>query len=174
MKEHSDNQARMLRRRENGAALVTALIFLVIISMLSISSIRSGTLGVRMAQNEEARFSAIQTAQALTEAIVATPASVPVIGGAGFANCTAGETSCDLYTVVPPIGWVADEVAAGHLSARVQRLTPPDKPPPRVLESSIDKFSAASFELISTYDRTDEGLGRAQLVEGLIILVPIN
>ena len=161
-------------RAEKGAALITALIFLGVISLLSITSMRSSTIGVRMAQNEEARFAAIQTAQALTEAIVGSPASTPVIGGAGFSNCTAGEAACNLYTIALPAGYVADQVAAGHLSARVERLTPPDKPPPRVLESSFDKFSAASFQIIATFDRTDEGLGRAELVEGLLVLVPNN
>ncbi|HMB74014.1 MAG TPA: PilX N-terminal domain-containing pilus assembly protein [Gammaproteobacteria bacterium] len=161
-----------LRRRERGAALVTALIFLIIISVLSISSMRAGSLGVRMAQNEEARLSAVQVAQALTEAIVGTPAATPVIGGAGFSNCTAGEPGCSINNVVPPAGWLANEVAAGHLSARVERLSPPDKPPPRAIATSIDKFSAASFQLIANYDRSDEGLGSVELTEGLLVLVP--
>lgn len=159
---------------ERGVTLVTSLIFLMVISIVSIASMRSSTMGVRMAQNEEARLSAIQTAQALTEAIIANPASTPVIGGAGFSICTAGVPGCDLYTIVPPAGWVATEVAAGHLSARVERLTPSDKPPLRMLESSVDKFSAASFQVIATYDRTDAGLGQARLVEGLLVLIPKN
>jgi hypothetical protein len=161
-------------RKEAGATLVAALVFLAIISLLSMTAMRSSTAALRMAQNEEARFAAIQVAQAITEAIVGSPASTPVIGGAGFSNCTAGEVGCNRYAVVLPAGLVADEVAAGHLSARVERLTPPEKPPPRVLESSIDKFSAASFQIIATYDRTDERLGQAQLVEGLLVLVPKN
>lgn len=159
---------------QRGAILVTVLIFLTVVSLLSIASLRSHVTGVRMAQNEEARFSALQTTQALTEAIVGSPPSTQVIGGAGFSNCTAGEPGCNLYSVVVPAGFLADEVAAGHLAARVERLTPPEKPPPRVIETSVDKFSAASFQIIATYDRTDAGLGQAQLVEGLLVLVPKN
>ena len=124
-----------------------------------------------MAQNEESRLAGLQDAQALTEAVVSTPAATPVIGGAGFSICTAAEVGCNRYGVPLPITLDA-EVAAGHLSARIQRLTPPLKPPPRVLESSIDKFSAASFQVAATYDRTADGLGRVQLVEGMIVLVP--
>jgi hypothetical protein len=160
------------RTTQAGATLTTALIFLAVISLLSVTSIRSSTMGVRMAQNEEARFAAIQGAQAFTEAVVASPASTPVIGDAGFSICSAGESGCDLYSVVVPAGYLATHVAAGDLSVRVERLTPPEKPPPRVLESSIDKFSAASFQIIATFDRSDEQLGRAQLVEGLLVLVP--
>ena len=161
-----------LQHTERGAALVTALVFLVIISVLSISSMRAGTLGVRMAQNEEARYSAVQIAQAMTEAVVATPASTPVIGGAGFSNCTVGETGCSLNNVIPPPGWLTNEVASGYLRARVERLSPPDKPPPRVISTSIDKFSAASFQVIANYDRSAEGLGSVELTEGLLVLVP--
>ncbi|NNC64525.1 MAG: hypothetical protein HKN84_07050 [Gammaproteobacteria bacterium] len=160
-----------IRSSERGAALITALVFLGVITLLSVTSMRESTMGVRMAQNEEARLSGIQTAQALTEAVVATPAATPVIGGAGFSICTAGEPACNVYGIPLP-AQVANEVAMGHLSARVQRMTPPEKPPPRVLESSIDKFSAASFQVAATFDRTNEGLGSVQLVEGMIILIP--
>jgi len=160
-----------VRNPESGAALVTALVFLGVITVLSITSMRESTIGVRMAQNEEARLSGLQDAQALTEAVVSTPAATPVIGGAGFTICTAGESGCNVYGVPLPVT-IATEVAAGNLSARIQRLTPPLKPPPRVLESSIDKFSAASFQVAATYDRADEGLGQLQLVEGMIVLVP--
>lgn len=162
------------RSGQRGAILVTALIFLAVVTMLGLTSMRSGTLGVRMAHNEEARFTAIETAQALTEVVVGTPASVPVIGTSGFTNCTAGESGCNRYSVLVPSGHVGSEVGSGHLSARVERLAPDERPPPRVLESSLDKFSAASFRVISTYDRGDEGLGRAQVVEGILVLVPRN
>jgi hypothetical protein len=159
---------------QEGVALITAAIFLLIISLLSIASLRSGTQGVRMAQNEEARFSAVQAAQALTEAIVADPAATPVIGDGGFTNCTAAEVGCDLNNIVPPVGWVADQVAAGHLRGRVVLTAPSDRPPPRVVESSLDKFSAASFEVTANFDRSQEGLGSVELVEGLLVLVPRN
>jgi hypothetical protein len=157
---------------QRGAILVTALIFLAVITMLGVTSMRSSTIGVRMAHNEESRFTAMETAQAISEAIVSTPAAAPVIGDPGFTICTAGEMGCDLYGVPLPAGYVGNSVAAGHLSARVERMAPSEKPPPRGLESSLDKFSTASFRVISTYDRGDEGLGRAQLVEGVLVLVP--
>jgi len=165
------NASMPTRTAQSGAALITALVFLGVITVLSITSMRQSTIGVRMAQNEEARLVGIQDAQALTEAIVGTPAATPVIGGAGFSICTPSEPACNRYGIPLPVT-LANEVAAGHLSARIQRLTPPLKPPPRVLESSIDKFSAASFQVAATYDRSAEGLGQVQLVEGMIVLVP--
>ena len=153
------------------AILVIALVFLGVITLLSLSSMRGGTTGIYMAQNEEARSVGIQEAQALTEAIIRDPAATPVIGGAGFSICTVAEPGCDLYGVPLPAD-LENEVSLGHLSARIERLSPPGRPPPRVLESSIDKFSAASFQISATYDRSAEGLGRVELNEGIIILVP--
>ena len=46
------------------------------------------------------------------------------------------------------------------------------RPPPRVVESSIDKFTSACFRVTTTYDRMDEGLGRQQVTEGVLVLVP--
>ena len=54
----------------------------------------------------------------------------------------------------------------------MQRWGPLLRPPPRSVESSIDKFSSASFEIITTYDRTDESLGKQQITEGVLVLVP--
>ena len=159
------------RTSQSGAILVIALVFVGVITLLSMSSMRGSTTGIHLAQNEEARFVGIQEAQALTEAIVSDPATTPVIGGAGFSTCTAGEPACDRYGIPLP-AYLQNEVALGHLSARIERLTPPSKPPPRVIESSIDKFSTAAFQITAIYDRSAEGLGRVELAEGIIVLVP--
>ena len=158
------------RTSQSGTILVIALVFLGVITLLSMSSMRGSTTGIHLAQNEEARFAGIQEAQALTEAIISDPETTPVVGGAGFSICTAAEPDCDLYEVPLP-AYLENAVVLGHLSARIERLSPPTKPPPRAVESSIDKFSAASFQISATYDRSVEGLGRVKLAEGIIVLV---
>ena len=148
------------------------LVFLIAISMLTVSSMQSSNIGLRMALNEESRLTASQGAQALADAIVSLPAATPVVGGAGFTICTAGEVNCNRtdLPVTDPV--LATEVANGHISARVQREGPLFRPPPRSVESSIDKFSSASFEVTTTYDRSDEALGMQQITEGILVLVP--
>jgi Tfp pilus assembly protein PilX len=158
--------------RQRGAILVIALMFLVAITLYTISSMRSSNIGLFMAQNEESRVAAEQAAQALADAIVASPASTPVVGTSGYTACTAGETGCtrnDL-PVTDPI--LAAAVANDHIQARVERTGTIFRPPPRVVETSIDKFSSASFRVTTTYDRVDEGLGREQVTEGVLVLVP--
>ncbi len=160
------------RQHQGGAVLVVTMLFLIAISVLAVTSMQSGNIGLYMAQNEESRIAAAQGAQALADAIVANPAATPVTGSSGFTICTPGEANCDRSDLPINNAILAKAIAQGHITARVQRDGPLFRPPPRSVESSIDKFNSASFEVITTYDRTDEQLGRQQITEGVLVLVP--
>ena len=158
--------------KQRGAILVITLVFLLAISLLTVSSMQSSNIGLFMAQNEESRIAAAQGAQALADAIVSNPAATPVVGGAGFTICTPGEANCNRSDLPITNSVLAAEIAKGYITGRVQREGPLLRPPPRSVESSIDKFTSASFEVTTTYDRTDESLGRQQITEGILVLVP--
>ncbi|MDX1509233.1 MAG: PilX N-terminal domain-containing pilus assembly protein [Woeseiaceae bacterium] len=163
---------RIQIRRERGAILVVALVFLVAITLLTLSSMRSSNINLRMAQNEESRVAAVQAAQALTDAIIANPQSTPVVGSSGYTACTAAEANCNRNDLNVPDYSLQNDVAMNYLSARVERTGATYRPPPRVVESSIDKFTTASFNVTTTFDRARDGLGRQQITEGVIVLVP--
>jgi len=158
--------------RQRGAILVVALMFLIAITLLTLSSMRATNIGLYMAQNEESRIAAEQAAQALADAIVANPGSTPVYGMQGYTACTTGQANCDRYDLPAGNPVLDAAVASGHISARVERVGPIFRPPPRVVESSIDKFTSAGFRVTTTYDRMDEGLGRQQVSQGVLVLVP--
>jgi hypothetical protein len=159
-------------RRQRGIALVTALIFLVVISLISVSSMRASRTELRMATNAEARSMAFQTAQAMLDAIAVHPAATPVVGGVGYTLCTPSEANCNRNDLALSDGLLASEIAGDVLRARVERMDPADRPPPRGTESSIDKFDAAAFEVRTVYDRAEERGGRITMVDGLLVLVP--
>ena len=161
-----------MRKKQGGAILVVALMFLVAITLYTISSMRSSNISLFMAQNEESKVAAAQAAQALADAIVASPASTPVVGDTGYTACTAGETGCNRndLPVTDPV--LASEVANNYLQARVERTGAAFRPPPRAVSTSLDKFSSASFRVTTTFDRVDDGLGREQISEGVLVLVP--
>ena len=161
-----------LPQKQQGVILVIALVFLIAIILLTISSMRSSNIGLFMAQNEESRVAAEQAAQALADAIVANPASTPVIGTSGYTSCTAGESGCNRNDLPVTNPVLAAAIASDHMQARVERTGEEFRPPPRAVETSIDKFSSASFRVVTTYDRVDEGLGRTQVTEGVLVLVP--
>lgn len=158
--------------RQDGVILITSMIILIVMVVLGMASVRISTMELRMANNEEASIAAFQNSHALVDIVAATPTATPVTGLPGFTICTPAEAGCDLNNLLFPIGFVGTEVAAGTLNARVQRLAPALRPPPRGIESSVDKFSAAVFQVQATYDRADEGRGRSQTTEGLLVLVP--
>jgi flagellar basal body-associated protein FliL len=95
-----------MRKKQGGAILVVALMFLVAITLYTISSMRSSNISLFMAQNEESKVAAAQAA------------------------------------------------------------------PPRAVSTSLDKFSSASFRVTTTFDRVEDGLGREQISEGVLVLVP--
>ncbi len=165
-------QSSSTLRRQSGVILVTSLVFLIAVTLLTIASMRSSNIGLHMAQNEESRTIATQGAQALADAIVSDPNTTPVIGEPGYTICTSTVYNCDRYdlTMTNPI--MAEYTASGVVSARVERMFPALRPAPRGVESSIDKFVGASFQVTSTYDRVAEGLGRQTIVEGILVLVP--
>ena len=158
--------------RQGGVILIVTMVFLVAISLLTVSSMQASNIGLFMAQNEESRIAAEQGAQALADAIFSDPSATPVIGGAGFTICTAGESGCDQFDLPVENAVLATAISNGYMSARVEREGPMTRPPPRAVESSIDKFSSAAFEVTTTFDRTDESLGRQQISEGVLVLVP--
>jgi len=159
-------------RKQNGAILMIVLVFLVAITLLSTSSMKSSNIGLFMAQNEESRITAEQGAQALADAIVVNPASTPVVGLTGFKFCTAGLVDCDRNDLPVENSELAYSIASNYMQAVVERTGAEFSPPPRVTESSIDKFTSASFTVVTTYDRVAEGRGRQQVTEGVLVLVP--
>jgi hypothetical protein len=156
---------------QRGVALMVGLMFLLATTLIALAATRFSRLELRMAQNEEARLTAVQQAQALSEAVIGSPTTIPVVGNAGYLICTPGEAGCDSNDLNLPASFDA-AVAADVLNARVQLLTGQNIPPPRTLGSSMDKFSVAHYRVNAIYDRADESLGRANLSEGVLILIP--
>ena len=154
--------------------LVSALILLVIITLLSMSAMRVSITELRMAGNQETSVTSFQTSQALSDAIIDATASTPVIGDPGYTICTGTGVDCNIENWRLPTGMYTDQMNTGVMSGVITRLSPALRPPPRGIGSSADKFSAATFSINSTFDMADQGLGRDTVVEGVLILVPTN
>lgn len=166
------NRIQRGRNRQEGAILFIALMFLVTITLLTTSSMRTSNISLNLAHNEETRIVATQSAQALADAIVADPHATPVIGDSGHSVCTAGEYGCTRNDLTVQDASLLGEIAANHISARVERTGSLFRPPPRAVQTSMDKFSSASFKATTTFDRASEGLGRQSVVQGVLVLVP--
>lgn len=160
-------------QRQRGVVLFISLIMLVVIGMLSMSLMGMSRIEMRMANNEESRISSLQMAQAMNDIIVSRPDMTPVIGGAGFKLCLGDVPNCDMEMPDMPDNEITDAIADGYLQTSAIRQDPEFRPPPRGTGFSASKFTATSFRLQSTYDRTAEGQGQAAIEEGVIVLVPL-
>ena len=81
-------------------------------------------------------------------------------------------TFARLY-LASPDGDLADAVDAGHLWGSAVMTAPTNSPPPRGLGFSADKFAGSGFRVTSDFDRADDGLGRATITQGLVVITPI-
>lgn len=181
---------------QRGAALATALFFLVVITILGLAAMRAGQTDLRLALNEESRVSAMQSADSLLEAILSRDTvNLEVLTGSGYVqncyrspeldatalqsrqrfNCTADLPASELpggplrqfaYTLV------RRESVGGSDFAPVAALRRGD---------SGDRFRYASFTVLAGYDRTalsraasstDRGnFGAAEVAQGTFVKV---
>lgn len=93
-------------QRQTGAVLITALIFLVILTLISVAAMRASTLGLRMAGNEQEQRRALQSTQS---AVVGTLAQAPLqVAAVGTTNCYRFDSStsipgdCNVTTTLNP------------------------------------------------------------------------
>lgn len=176
MKRLTRIHVRPARRAQRGAALVTALIFLIIITAIALSSMRSSTQELRMAVNAEERVSAGQLAQALSDAVSSSPASTPVVGNVGRRVCTpliGNNIPCDEYALMLP-PQVTAMTPADERFVAVERLGAATRPCPRGMGMSLVGFGCAAFRIHSQYDGSARRRSRADVNEGILVAVPTS
>ena len=165
-------------RHQRGAVLFTSLMFLVIVTFIALASIRSGVLELRMSLNDEVRVNAFQQAQSLADWVAATPASTPVVGDEDFKRCTVEDTDtdCDLSEAFVTDADLAARIAAvaadgGEFSVSVQRAGSADAPCPRGIGNTAVGTGCAPFRVRARFDMADQGGGRAEIREGVLVFV---
>ena len=55
----------------------------------------------------------------------------------GYTACTAGQTGCDRYDLAVGDPVLEAAIASDHISARVERVGPIFRPPPRVVDNTL-------------------------------------
>lgn len=163
--------------RERGIALVTALMFLIVITVLGLVAVRNSTTELQLAHNEQSRVEALQMAQAVVDAIIAGSGNLPVRPGTDYRICydSGAGTHDQCPAEEATLTLATDEDSSlfdQGVYAEVRRLAPETTPVPGALLTSMDKFSAASFAARGQYARGEAGLGAADIEQGLIKLVP--
>lgn len=152
---------------QRGSALFTALVMLIALTIISLASLGTSLLELRMSNNTEAGVSAFQAAQsAIDNTIYNSGANFIVTGSINHTNCTAGR-ACDMNDITLPAPF------SSATSVEVRR-TSDSGCPPRMsgYETSCAWSKAASFNINSQFDRSTLGQGQAELNQGYIKLYP--
>lgn len=166
---------------QRGAALFTALIMLIALTLVALASLGTSLLELRMSGNEELAMSAYQSAEAAAEvatidALKQEPQYVKPRGGKGATTCYNTNSAygwpdpCD-YTV--PAAAIPPPVNTRAHHIKITQTIDSGVPPASGRRATSAKhFSAASFEAESIFDKSGQGQGKAAVVQGLLQLLP--
>ncbi|HUP92022.1 MAG TPA: pilus assembly PilX N-terminal domain-containing protein [Solimonas sp.] len=174
------------RTRQGGVALAVALLFLVIITLLGLASMRGSRTAMRLALNEETRLDAQENAQSLIEAVLAKPETNFVLSLPADTQhlCYPAGLQANAPPMRAPFGCTAGVAApllpvgplAAHAYVEVFRESIGGQPTVTVnsLPGSSDsyQFRFARFRVTAGYDRSAEGLGSAEVSEGVSVKLP--
>lgn len=170
---------------QQGAVLITALMFLVILTLISITAMRSSTLELRMAGNEQEHRRALQSTQSAVNGVMAQT-SIQVID-VGITNCyrfadttdpttLAGCTTANTTTLTSGPGYDAPNLVAANLDAitacpRSIANSARGQGSLRTSNAGTSTGNCAYFTVTSSYDDTAARGGAAETAEGVIKLI---
>lgn len=162
--------------RQRGAALATALIFLVILTLLGVTAVRSGTTALQLAGNEQSRIEAAEIAQAIVDELADNPANLQILPGTSYSDCffAAGLSGVTIegFSCASSNGNLINTSYADYAYGKVKRIEPDVMPIRSYMNTSGAHFSGAAFEITGGYERRSEGFGAAEISEGVIRLSP--
>lgn len=160
---------------QRGAALFTALIILVAVTLVSLASLSTSLLELRMSANEEATMQAFEMAQAAIDDMISQgDDNFAVVGGPGYKKCTANSpdwANCD-QTAALVLDAPLSTAPNDHV-VEIERQSG-EVCPPRALSTSCVKAKAVLFSIASGYDKTLLGQGRADLEQGYMVVIPCD
>lgn len=156
--------------RQDGVALMMALVFLIVITLIALSSMRGSTLELKMAGNEQMRVQAVQSAQTAIDK-VSNIENFPVFK-VGYTICfnKTEPHDADKGKVCDKQGDTLDDPEYANNGVEI-RLLADGAFTCRACQTSANKFNAAQFSMLSDYQNDTMG-GRARIEQGMLLMVP--
>lgn len=154
--------------------LATALIFLIVITLLGLVAIQSSTTGLKLALNEQSQTEGLVTAQSMITTILQETSKWPSQPGDNYRVCYQFNNQPWAGTLsFQPVDCPVPNTQDGSRTfVTVQRLPPHISPPPPESETSLVRFGSGSFAVRGLYDRSEQGLGAADIEQGVQTIVP--
>lgn len=154
-------------QKEHGTALITALVLLVALTMIALSSAKSTSVQLIISGNDEVTVEAYEYAQSIVDAVTETPTNFKMGTSIGYTSCLKTETGCNNDA----INFTEPMFSGLNLQAKVTFLK--SGPAPRKHNaSSASQTSGAYFDITGQYDMTANKRGKANISQGYVLIVP--
>lgn len=172
--------------RQGGAVLVVALIFLLLLSILAVSIMRSGQLEVLMAGNAQSQLGAFEYAEGIAESILARWSTNlnpnDVVCSTGFPAPSPSDPA--LNCTVTTLAWdnrlkPSTSTIAAIQSATVQgRARPLNGGKPSCVPAFITGIAhgtwAFFFDVEASYDNSAVRQGASRVNHGAVLVNPVS
>ena len=143
-----------------GAVLVLVLMMLIGITLISMATVNTSVMELRMARNAESGVNNFQTALSAVDFVISDPANLPTIG------------PLMVPTAVALTGTVFTVSGGDSLTASAVRVSECGLPPRMRAANSLMAFSAFNYEITANLDKNNSGMGRTGVVQGFLRLAP--
>ena len=154
------NRPILQQRGQRGVTLLVVMLMLIGISLISIASVNTSVMELRMARNAESTTNNFQTALATIDFVISNPANLPTVGPLNqpIAVALAG---------APFVTSAGDSV-----SASATRIEDCGSPPRMRAASSMMAYSAFQYEITASLNKNASGMGQSGIVQGYLQLGP--
>ena len=170
--------------RQRGAVLAVALIFLLLLSIVAISLMRSGQLEVLMAGNSQARLGAFELAQGITDGVLArweanlNPNDIVCSAGHPDPDGACDRTDLAWDPRLDPAGADPDLLPAVEGATVTGQVRPLNGGEPGCVPSFITGIAhgtwAFFFDVEATFDNTEVRQGASQVNRGAVLVNPVS
>lgn len=153
-------------KRQTGVVLPIALIILVLVTVIAVAGVNTGTFELQMSTNEELSTQSFQTSQSAADQVAETKEHFIVVGYPGVTvKCTSNITSGCLDSSLTLGGTTFN----ADTTVKISRLYPESGNPrrDRTRAMSGKMFSAVYFQIESQNRLADRHLGYAKVIQGV-------
>lgn len=164
------------KRYQGGAVLAVALVFLLVITVLGVTGMRSSNVNLMMASNEQLRIEATEKTQAIIDAVISESSNLKVTGGVGYKLCGAGDTdaTCNDASMIVPTN-LTSTITGEEIDFFAERKGPESTSAPALKESEASSaafYKATFFEIQANYNGTAVRRGNSEIAQGVMVLIP--
>ena len=161
----TNNRIRLVSRtpgkpHQKGVVLIVVLMMLIGITLISIATVNTSVMELRMARNAEFGVNNFQTALSAVDFVMSDPANLPTVG------------PLMQPTPVTLTGSVFTAAAGDTVTASAVRVGECGLPPRMGAANSLMAFSAFDYEITANLDKNGSGMGQTGVVQGFLQVGP--